>query len=105
MTVLGNQTGTAESSGSVPLPNPTDIGNPRPNPATESITFNTNFSASRACIEIYDLTGRIVWRSAITEPGTVQWNFGDIGKVSSGVYFAVIRSEEFSDSTRFVITR
>lgn len=107
MTVLDGLTGIDESSGSVPFLNPADIGDLRPNPATASITFTTNFSSSQAYIEIFDLSGRVVWSTTTTEPGPVHWNFNSSREIdiSSGIYFAVIRSGGFSDSVRFVITR
>ncbi|MBN2587640.1 MAG: T9SS type A sorting domain-containing protein [Candidatus Fermentibacteraceae bacterium] len=103
MRILGSTTGIAGSPGCNPLSESVVIGQPRPNPSSVSVSFQVDLPSLSGVLEVYDISGRLVWSQASVEPGVVRWDFDD--SVHSGVYFAVMRCGGRSDSARFVISR
>ena len=106
---LGFSTSVAEIAGSV---TGTFALSRRPSPFAESTTIE--FELPRAAhveLAVYDIAGR---RVAVVLSGpqaagwhSVRWNGtdGEGRRVGSGVYFAVIESEERREARRLVITR
>lgn len=104
--IYGTQTG-AEEHTSTTLPSTVELKNyPNPFNPTTTISFSVPKSAS-VSLTVFDAMGRQVQQLINSSPMTVgnhSIQF-DGSKLSAGVYFARIQSEEFTKTQRMVLTK
>jgi hypothetical protein len=80
-------------------PVPLSISPPWPNPATREapVTFMVDYTSGLAEVSVHDLAGRLVWRTTLAGPETVQWdgNKPGGGRVPAGVYIIAVRRGDY----------
>jgi hypothetical protein len=64
---------------------------PSENPVHRSVVyFPWPLSAASGDIQVFDITGRLIWKTAVTKGGTVSWDLR-AAAVPNGVYVVVAR--------------
>jgi hypothetical protein len=80
-------------------PVPLAISAPWPNPATREapVTFMVDYTSGLAEASVHDLAGRLMWRTTLAGPETVQWegNRPGGGRVPAGVYIIAVRRGDY----------
>ncbi len=79
---------------------------PSSNPSVcgASVHFNVLMPPGPGRLDVFDVTGRPVWRSILSGSGQVAWNTGADG-ILPGVYFARLEQNGVSCAVRVILTR
>ncbi|MCK4512455.1 T9SS type A sorting domain-containing protein, partial [bacterium] len=87
------------------------LGAPRPNPMSASTQFECSTANSEgAVVEVYDVSGRVVWRSAMssgTDRAVVTWDGRDDRgvRVPGGVYFLRLGNGRAAREVKVTVVR
>ncbi len=71
-----------------------------PNPFSERLGISVEGLAGSATLRIFDLAGRLVYRSSSADSGIFNWNSSDM---PPGTYIVTVGSDDFSASRRVIL--
>lgn len=78
---------------------------PSENPVKRSaVYFQWPFPGATGDLHAYDITGRLVWRSQVTQDGNVKWDLA-ASSLPNGVYLVVARSAGKVQRLKLFVTR
>lgn len=77
------------------------LGGPNPVFHGEAV-FDVDFTQGPVTLRIFDMAGRLIFSSAVQEPGTVTW---DCSGMPAGVYTAVARRGGYAGRARVTVLR
>jgi hypothetical protein len=102
----GSSTVTSEAEWSLLETSSVVLGMPSPNPVSSgsSVCFTVLLTGSSE-LSIYDLSGRMIWTTALENSGSAVWNTGAEARIPPGVYFARLSRGEAVSVQKVIVTR
>jgi hypothetical protein len=78
-----------------------------PNPAVSYVTISLSGPGTASCIDIYDVTGRLVRQADFSSQGVFMWDLRDRrgNNVSSGVYFITVSGGDTPVHKKVILAR